>query len=302
MAVCGVILWSNRGFDALGNEPFSLVNVHGPTVALAKWDVPPPPAVEREQIETILKAPFHYLGQGHQSYVFLSDDRQYVLKFIKHQRLRPAWFVKALRHLPVVDRWANKQMAAKRRRQARIYGSWKLAYEKLAAETGVIYAHLNPTGEWRRQIQVIDDTGARHSIDADSTAFLIQKRADGLLADRLKELLDRGQREEACQLVQSLVAMLRSELQRGIWDYDHTVFTNTGLVGNQPFHLDVGMLMNSQRVATDPALQQRKFKDNTRDLVRFLREQQPQLDLAGLFDQGTGAPHLLESRSAISRL
>src|SRR5688500_13829152 len=41
--------------------------------------------IEKDQIKKILAQPFYYLGKGCQSYVFISNDKKYVIKFLKHQ-------------------------------------------------------------------------------------------------------------------------------------------------------------------------------------------------------------------------
>src|SRR5437868_4094151 len=40
---------------------------------------------EQQQIHSILSQKFSYLGKGCQSYVFVSEDDNYVLKFFKYQ-------------------------------------------------------------------------------------------------------------------------------------------------------------------------------------------------------------------------
>ena len=44
---------------------------------------------EKTLVDLILDQKFTYLGKGCQSYVFLSEDQQYVLKFFKYQRYKP---------------------------------------------------------------------------------------------------------------------------------------------------------------------------------------------------------------------
>ena len=42
--------------------------------------------------------------------------------------------------------------------------------------------------------------------------------------------------------------MYISEYQKGIFDHDHGVLHNTGFIGDQPFHLDVGKLNKDIRM------------------------------------------------------
>lgn len=50
------------------------------------WDIPS--SLEESAVDEILSQSFHFLGSGKQCYAFESQDRKYVLKFIKQSRKR----------------------------------------------------------------------------------------------------------------------------------------------------------------------------------------------------------------------
>ena len=55
------------------------------------------------------------------------------------------------------------------------FDSYKIAYENLKDETGLIYLHLNKTDFLKQKMIIIDKIGIYHEIDLDSMEFLIQK-------------------------------------------------------------------------------------------------------------------------------
>src|ERR1700722_15254629 len=57
-----------------------------------KWELSDLDCDGQKELNTILSQDYYYLGKGCQSYVFSSQDDQYVIKFFKYQRFRPqAW-------------------------------------------------------------------------------------------------------------------------------------------------------------------------------------------------------------------
>ena len=74
-------------------------------------------------IDSILDQPFTYIGKGRQSFVFLSEDKKYVLKFVRQDRLKVPLFSKD----PFFSNAISLQKSEKR---ASWEKSYLLAYEK----------------------------------------------------------------------------------------------------------------------------------------------------------------------------
>ena len=64
----------------------------------------------------------------------------------------------------------------------------------------------------------------------------------------MNSLLKEGKVDEAEAAAASILAMYISEYQKGIYDHDHGVMQNTGFIGSQPFHLDVGKFNKDERM------------------------------------------------------
>lgn len=140
-----------------------------PTDPLWKTEAPFP--------RSVLEQPFTYLGKGSQTYVFESQDHQYVLKFYKfpsHMR-KIGW----LKH-PFAYQTDDKRRKIKEHNLDRFrlsYTSYFLSWKELQEETGVLYVHLNPTQHLFAPIHLIDKLGMRYEVPADKMGFILQRKA-----------------------------------------------------------------------------------------------------------------------------
>ena len=93
-----------------------------------------------KDVLSVLDQPFHYLGKGVQCYAFVSADDKYVLKFFRMRRLLPSpWLVK----MPLLESYKQEKIKRKSEELFRDFTSYKIAYEQLQEETGLVYVHLN---------------------------------------------------------------------------------------------------------------------------------------------------------------
>ena len=97
-----------------------------------KWSVCPKLVTKKHMgIETIVDQPFTYLTKGKQSFVFVSQDQKWVLKLPRLPRYARNWYVRGKK-----SSIADLQ---------KMFDNFKSAYEELEGQTGVVYAHLQPT-------------------------------------------------------------------------------------------------------------------------------------------------------------
>ena len=77
--------------------------------------------------------------------MFQSQDGKYVLKFFKYQRYKIKPWVEAFTFIPFVAAHRDRRLQHKQDKLARFFSSWKLAFNELQPETGLVYVHLNKT-------------------------------------------------------------------------------------------------------------------------------------------------------------
>lgn len=256
-------------------DGFALANISYDIPFDPRWEVPPPAPETQEAIETVLSQPFYYLGKGCQSYVFASEDGRYVVKFFKYQRFRPQEWLKNLSFIPAMETYRLNKIEKKKRKLEGVLASWKIAYEHLQKETGVVYVHLNKGGTLPAELVLFDKMGLKHSVDLNQTEFLVQKKAD-MLCPTLERLMKKGNQGEAEKILAGLVSTLVSEYQRGFADNDHALMQNTGVLEGHPLHVDVGQFVKNP-IVQNPEVYNQEIVNKSYKFQRWLKEKYPAL-------------------------
>lgn len=215
-------------------DGFSVDKISSDLTYQLAWDVSPLPGDEKQAVREILSQPFSYLGKGAQAFVFGSKDGKYVIKLFRHHHMRASFWIK---YLPFG--WAESRIEKKFGKLWIDFASYKLAFEELRNETGMIFLHLNKSNDLHQKLQIIDKIGIAHTLEADQMEFLVQKRAE-LIYPGIEKLMETGQEEKAQRAIEQLVHLLVQRCEKGIWDKDPDLNTNFGLVEDSPIQIDVG--------------------------------------------------------------
>lgn len=224
---------------------FTIARISSDLAYHSEWDVE---TQNEKEVQQILSQPFHFLGKGAQSFVFASEDGSTVIKFFRHHHLQ------------------------KNSKLAKDFGSYKLAFEKLRDETGLLYLHLNKTSHLNQTLDLVDKIGIHHPINLDRYEFLVQKRAK-LAYPALQEWIDSGKTEDAKQALTALVQLLATRSNKGIHDKDPDLNTNFGFIGTTPIQFDIGRFK-----LRETAADQNELIRITDNLHQFLMQRAPQLD------------------------
>ena len=231
---------------------------------------------EEEEVNKALDQPYYYLGKGCQSYVFASEDGHYVIKFFKYQRYRLQPWLAYFPSLPAIVKYRQEKMEKKWNKLDGFVKSWKIAFENLKDETGLIFVHLNKTDHLQRHITLYDKMGQKHEIYLDQMEFCVQCRAD-MLCDTLLQQKENGNLAESKQLIHQLLNTILSEYARGLADNDHALMQNTGVANGKPIHIDVGQFVFNEDVKQELFTKTYKFKiwlrENYSDLADYLEQE-----------------------------
>ena len=239
---------------------FTVLRITSKLKAQPEWETIPLTAEEKSKIREILSQPYAYLSKGVQSFVFASEDGQYVIKFFRHDHLdAPFWLT-------------PKTKAKKQNRLHKDFLSYKLAYENLRQETGLIYLHLNKSNNLNQTLDLVDKIGIHHQIPLDKYEFLVQKRAS-LLYTALNQMIEEKRIDSAKETLSKLVLLLAHRAQKGISDKDPDLNTNFGVIGTDPIQIDVGRFRKAS-----PRLDKNEIIRITDHLHQHLMVQSPELD------------------------
>lgn len=231
----------------------------------------------KKEVDLALSQSYHYLGKGCQSYVFLSEDGSFVIKFFKYQRFTPQKWLDYFSFIPTIEQYRLRKIEEKKRKLENIFTSWKLAFDELQPETGLVYVHLNKTTNLNKNLTIFDKMGIQHVLPIDHYEFLIQKRAS-MLTDHLSEKMESGQIDLAKGLLDQLFSTLLSEYRRGLGDNDHALMQNTGVLEGMPIHIDVGQFVKKETFK-DLKVQQQELFNKTYKFRIWLKKRYPDLAL-----------------------
>lgn len=170
-----------------------------------------------DEARTILNQPFTYLGKGGQSFVFASQDGRYVLKFFNNHP-KP-WIL--------LDKYRAKKM----QKLNDAYSGYRLAFQQIPNECGLIFLHFNKSDFHAPSVTLIDKLHIAHTVDPNGLEFALQKRAQPL-ADALKI-----HPHETLLAVKQLVVLL---CEKNIHDQDPRIYRNIGLINGKAIVIDPG--------------------------------------------------------------
>ncbi len=221
----------------------------------------------------IFSQPYTYLGKGEQSIAFESEDHRYVLKFPYHShRLPPSWF----HWIPILgERYENKLTRSIHKNLSHDAQSLLLAFESWKDETGLIALHWNRTSTLCRSITLVDGEQKAHTVDLDTVAFTIQKKAD-LIYPTLEKWMQSGHDDLAKEGLRRLVKFLYQSREKGIEDEDKHLEDNMGFIGTCPMHIDFGHLIKSERHC-DPEVERKEIQHLLLPLKCHLDTSYPEL-------------------------
>ncbi len=268
----GITLFQLDRYYLKQNDGFCLRTILGQVPHQERWNIGTPLSTTCRQI---LNQPFHYLAKGHQSYVFASEDGQYVIKcyrFPSHLRLFP-W----LNH-PISYHTNSRRQEIMQYNLEKLdlsFHSYKIAFEQLQQETGTEWIHLNRSTDLNQQIHLIDQTGNHYYVPLDSLSCVLQKRFT-LIFPALEQMLQKDDRDGIKQLITSLAELHLESSRKGISDHDPVLAKNYGWDGSKAVHLDVGRFVEDKMAKNDINLRA-QFEQMTPILVEWLQQNDPEL-------------------------
>lgn len=191
---------------------------------------------------------FSYLGKGAQSYVFASEDGQYVLKLFKKKHFTTHRWVDAL---PFFEEHKKKR---EQRRKA-LLESFALAKEKLKKGGGLLFCRVSPGGEWEKEVSLKGKEGTFFQVNLADVPFVIQKKGVPYYA-YISSLMLEGNQEKARQALNKVIALKQMLAEKKIWDQDHAFGQNYGFdKDGEPFLIDLGRLKERKDLSSDAIFQ-----------------------------------------------
>ena len=248
LIVAAIVHFYNKAADGFSLRQIQSSLKNNPSNELAA-----PTDYTREDLRKILSQPFYYIGKGAQCYAFASEDGKYVIKFFKHKHLRPLTWLNYLPIPSAFQPFCTKKIEKREKRIRDLFASYKLAFEEMRDETGLIYVHLNRRPDLLKSVQIVDKLGMKHTILVDHYEYILQKRAVQVL-----DALPRGafSEDEFRSKLHQLCQVILQRCEKGIKDRDPAVLRNMAFCLAEPraVYIDTGAFckdssMTSEKVA-----------------------------------------------------
>lgn len=246
----GYRFWKGR------NDGFSVANISSSFANSPAWEIPAT-AEKLNEVNQILSQPFHYIGHGFQFYAFESEDGIYVLKFMRHQRLRSPMLYDWLPNLPLIRDLKERKAEARQKRVDYLFRSLIVAYEDVPKETGMVYLHLNKSSNTHPKVVIFDKLQDHYEMSVDATEFVIQYKAT-LVKSTIKTLMQSGQVKDAKARIDQIFALLRDCAKKGVSDTDGALIhkNNLGFLKDRAIYIDTGKLTRKESMKNKERFEQ----------------------------------------------
>lgn len=256
-------------------DGFSIARIHSDLSYNPAWETAALKLEEQQELDCALAQKFYYLGCGGQCFAFGSEDGRYVIKFFKHRIRKPySYFLKASLVGPL-EKARQRKLSKALFKLKRDFTSYKIAFDELREETGIIYLHLNKTAALSRSVLIVDKLGIEHRIPLDDIEFVVQRQAE-LVYTRIANLMASGDRQAARQTFHALLEVIVNRCQKGVFDEDPRLHRNFGFVGDTPIFIDVGRFVRDPS-RKDPAVYKADLRAITKRFRSDLEESHPEL-------------------------
>lgn len=256
----GILAITYIGFSFYDRQ-FKLANIQG------TWPIAESSSIANEKqllLQKVFSQPFQYLDRGKQSYVFISQDQRYVLKFFDNRCLRSGM-------LPFFFSIKEKQCAKK---LSRLFRGYQTAITMDMNQTGLLFVQLVPDKSYKLDVNVTDRFNIHHEINLAEVPFVLQEKAVQL-RELITSLLNEGNVTEAESRLHQIIDMYVDGYKKGILDLDHNFMYNTGFVDDRPIRIDLGRLKISEKIKDPNVYQQDLNKVFIKRLDQWLKRHFP---------------------------
>lgn len=263
------------GFCARQTDNFSVARIHSTLPYNARWETAPLSEENQQELEAALSQEYRYLACGGQCFAFGSEDGKYVIKFFKHRIRKPYSYLLNLSLPQALDKLVQRKKDKALFKLNRDFLSYKLAYEDLQEETGLLYIHLNKGESLQRSLSIVDKIGIKHKISLDEIEFVVQKQGR-LAPSHIHALMEKREFEKARYALRAMLETIVSRCKKGFFDEDPQIHRNFGFVGDKPIFIDVGRFVPDSR-RKDPAVYSADLLKITHRFRKWLAEAHPEL-------------------------
>lgn len=269
LALCA-LLWGANEIYQKKTRFGLLAKFSSPTfVPSADWELPPLSAEEQNAVDQILSQKFTYLARGSQAFAFISEDQKYILKLFKQHKWHPK---NILGYLPLPFNPFYRDYLNRQNKQHSLLSSCMAALLHVKEDTGVLFAHLNPTHLRVAPITIVDKHGKPWTLDLSQSCFMLQKKAD-LFYPHVQMLMEKGDVEGAKYAITSTIKLLDRFYSKGVFENNAILRKNFGFIDNEAIQFDIGKFKFDASRTPD----KREIRIASKNFHRWIGKNYPEL-------------------------
>lgn len=273
-AACTLFYMAGQVCDTL-TDGFSVARIHSELSYNPDWETVSLSETEQTELDRALSQKFHYLGFGGQCYAFASEDDQYVIKFFKHRIRKPYSYLFNAGLPAFLDKIRQHKLQKALYKHNRDFTSYKIAFEDLRDETGLLYIHLNKGTHLGRAVTVQDKLGIEHRLPLDELEFVVQRKAE-LVYVKIADIMQTQDPVAARTALHGILDVIIRRCKKGVFDEDPKIHRNFGFLGERPIFIDVGRFVRDES-RKDPAVYKTDIQMITKRFRHWLEEDYPEL-------------------------
>jgi len=211
---------------------------------------------EISNLEKIFNQNFKFINKGRHTFVFLSEDNNYVVKFFRFHRYKLPFVLQVCKSFPMIKKISKKIQKELDILYFETINSYKLAYENLQTQTATIYVHLNKSNDLNKKIKILDKFNVSYYLDLDNYGFIIQKKAKSFQKELLKLKNDKLAVES---LLNSFFDNLGSIYEKNIINNDRHILNNLGIIDNKIIEIDIGRFALNKQIKEKTVLEKEAY-------------------------------------------
>lgn len=229
---------------------------------------------ELQKLQGIFSQPFYHLIEGERCYVFLSQDKEYVIKFFKMKKLTPKYWLNYI-PFPWLEKLRMYKVRGRERARHETFGGFKAAFEEFRYQTDLLFMHLFCTDWLKTKLEVIDREGRSHQIPLDTVPFILKKKAF-LIPEYINEFVSQGKNKEAVTSLLLLLDLIRDFTQRGLVNENDSIIEDYGFIADKAVCINSGYILPHEEMKSPANTLYEVFRAS-QFFEDWLKENQPGL-------------------------
>jgi hypothetical protein len=221
-----------------------------------------------DEINNILDQPFRYLARGRQSFVFVSKDDKYVIKFLNNRRYE----VGLLKYNFIKSNYIKRHFEKRIIRLSEDIKAMDLAYENFKDQAALVYVHPFKTHFFKKKFVFYDKLNRKNEVDLNEVIFILQKKANDVFYIAFKKADDKLKDHFILDYLNVIEKRARSLVIDS--DLDRR-YSNYAVINDKVITIDIGRTYFDDKL-NQPYFFNKEIIRSTKTLRRYLVKNYPE--------------------------